>query len=56
VFDIQLPGDLEDPKYVGWEANAKGKVAPRVVNLKSQMDPVELTNSAVELKAHAFAP
>jgi ubiquitin-like modifier-activating enzyme ATG7 len=49
VFDIQLPGDLEDPKYVGWEANAKGKLAPRVVNLKSQMDPVELTNSAVDL-------
>lgn len=49
VFDVQLPGELAELKYVGWESNAKGKKAPRVVNLRSQMDPQELTNAAVDL-------
>ena len=34
---------------MGWEKNAAGKLAPRTVELSSQMDPVKLAVSQVDL-------
>lgn len=31
----------DEPKTVGWERSDKNKLAPRVVNLSSSMDPVQ---------------
>ncbi|XP_071179082.1 ubiquitin-like modifier-activating enzyme ATG7 [Mytilus edulis] len=39
----------ECPKSVGWEKNERQKLGPRVVNLSSSMDPVRLSESAVDL-------
>ncbi|CAG2239621.1 ATG7 [Mytilus edulis] len=40
---------IECPKSVGWEKNERQKLGPRVVNLSSSMDPVRLSESAVDL-------
>ncbi|XP_060572197.1 ubiquitin-like modifier-activating enzyme ATG7 isoform X2 [Ruditapes philippinarum] len=37
------------PKCVGWEKNERDKLGPRLVNLSSSMDPVRLSESAVDL-------
>ncbi|XP_045165105.2 ubiquitin-like modifier-activating enzyme ATG7 [Mercenaria mercenaria] len=37
------------PKCVGWEKNERQKLGPRLVNLSSSMDPVRLSESAVDL-------
>ncbi|XP_033097274.1 ubiquitin-like modifier-activating enzyme ATG7 [Anneissia japonica] len=37
------------PKCVGWEKNSKQKLAPRMVNLSSSMDPARLAESSVDL-------
>ena len=36
-------------RVVGWERNVKGRFGPRKVELKSQMDAVELASTAVDL-------
>lgn len=36
-------------KPVGWERDRNGRLAPRVVSLASQLDPVTLANDAVDL-------
>ena len=37
------------PKVVGWERNPQGKLAGRLVDLTSQMDPRSLADSSVDL-------
>lgn len=37
------------PAVVGWEKNSNGKLGPRVMDLSSQMDPVALAESSVDL-------
>ncbi|XP_064398702.1 ubiquitin-like modifier-activating enzyme ATG7 [Halichondria panicea] len=37
------------PKVMGWERNDKNKLAPKMVNLSSSMDPVRLSESSVDL-------
>ncbi|KAL3851845.1 hypothetical protein ACJMK2_015547 [Sinanodonta woodiana] len=37
------------PKCVGWEKNERQKLGPRMVNLSASMDPVKLSESAVDL-------
>jgi len=39
----------EPVRVVGWERNVKGRFGPRKVELKSQMDAVELASTAVDL-------
>ncbi|KAJ3190113.1 Autophagy protein 7 [Gaertneriomyces sp. JEL0708] len=51
VLNLSLPGDLnaDCPKFVGWEKNAAGKLAPRMVDLAPLMDPKRLADTAVDL-------
>lgn len=44
---VMSPADC--PKGVGWEKNERQKLGPRMVNLSSSMDPVKLSESAVDL-------
>lgn len=50
---VTLPKKFDNvgsvPKVVGWEKNEKGKTSPRLVNLSANMDPVRLSESAVDL-------
>lgn len=39
----------ECPKVIGWERNEKNKLSPRMVNMSASMDPVKLSESAVDL-------
>ena len=41
--------DLAVPPAVGWEKNASGRVGARLMDLSSQMDPVSIAASSVEL-------
>jgi ubiquitin-like modifier-activating enzyme ATG7 len=48
--DDTAPKDpLALPKVVGWERNAQGKLAGRLVDLKEYMDPTKLADSSVDL-------
>ncbi|KAJ1995975.1 Autophagy protein 7 [Coemansia spiralis] len=52
VIEIQVTAatDLKAEAQVsGWERNEKQKLAPRVVNLSSTMNPVQLAESALDL-------
>ena len=49
VFTVTLPAPLPDTDYVGWELNARGKLGPKVADLRPHMDPLALVNSAAEL-------
>ncbi|KAL3269883.1 hypothetical protein HHI36_008940 [Cryptolaemus montrouzieri] len=59
IFKLELPSCLpsisklinEDPQkgWVGWEKNERGKMGPRLSNMKSFMDPKELAESSVDL-------
>ena len=46
-YSITLPDAVKG--FVGWELNSKGKLGPKTVDLKAQLDPVSLANSAVNL-------
>lgn len=46
-YSVNLPEGTKG--FVGWELNSKGKLAPKTVDLKAQLDPVSLANSAVNL-------
>ncbi|CAG9314010.1 ATG7 [Blepharisma stoltei] len=47
-YQITLP-EINEVKFLGWELNAKGKLGPRVVDLRPQLDPLILAQSAVDL-------
>ena len=52
IEGVVLPGRRDSssmPKVIGWERNEAGKLAPRFVNLSSNMDPARLAESAVDL-------
>ncbi|KAJ1798599.1 Autophagy protein 7, partial [Coemansia sp. RSA 2399] len=52
VIDVQLTPAAElkaENQVSGWERNEKQKLAPRVVNLSSTMNPVHLAESALDL-------
>lgn len=59
IFNFDLPvcqssvSDFinQDPekKWVGWEKNERGKLGPRLSNMKSFLDPKELAESSVDL-------
>ncbi|XP_044754668.1 ubiquitin-like modifier-activating enzyme ATG7 [Coccinella septempunctata] len=59
IFNAELPvchtsvSDFinEDPdkRWVGWEKNERGKLGPRMSNMKSFLDPKELAESSVDL-------
>ncbi|XP_064488409.1 ubiquitin-like modifier-activating enzyme ATG7 [Ornithodoros turicata] len=46
LADFTIPDPV---KYVGWERNVSGQLGPRMVNLSNSMDPVRLSESAVDL-------
>jgi len=48
VFEVEIPSITQE-SYLGWELNSKGKPAPRQVDLRPQLDPVLLAQSAVDL-------
>ena len=55
-ISIPVASDLSSSSFVdlpvrvvGWERNVKGRFGPRKVELKSQMDAVELASTAVDL-------
>ena len=37
------------PGAVGWEKNDKGKVVPRLANIRANMDPVKIAENSVDL-------
>ncbi|ORZ01388.1 hypothetical protein BCR43DRAFT_486856 [Syncephalastrum racemosum] len=39
----------DEPKAVGWERNAQGKLAPRMADLGPLMDPTRLADTSVDL-------
>lgn len=41
--------NLEMPSAVGWEKNAQNQLAPRFISLGTNMDPLKLASSAVDL-------
>jgi len=41
--------DRENVAYSGWEANAAGKMGPRIMDLSAQLDPEKLAQSACDL-------
>jgi len=48
IFGFQFPPDWESsPKVLGWERNGD-KIAPKVVDLKSNLDPITLAESFVD--------
>ncbi|KAJ2706812.1 Autophagy protein 7 [Coemansia sp. IMI 203386] len=52
VVDVNITAaaDLKaDNQVSGWERNERDKLAPRMVNLSSTMDPVRLAESALDL-------
>lgn len=57
LFNVQLPeipegwcqGEGEAPAALGWEAGARGKAAPRQVDLSEAMDPVKQAEGAADL-------
>lgn len=52
VLTLNIPSTkslTECPKCVGWEKNERQKLGPRFVNLSNSMDPVRLSESAVDL-------
>lgn len=52
LFTIHLSNRInldKCPKSVGWEKDIAGKIIPRIINLKSVMDPLQLAESAVNL-------
>ncbi|TMW67127.1 hypothetical protein Poli38472_012243 [Pythium oligandrum] len=53
VFEVET-GDAftfqrESVKIVGWEANARGKMGPRIMELGSILDPIRLAEQSVDL-------
>ncbi|CAL8093061.1 unnamed protein product [Orchesella dallaii] len=52
VFRVKLnfeDGFEANPKYIGWERNAKGAFGPRQVDLQMSMNPEKLAESSVDL-------
>ncbi|GLD96778.1 hypothetical protein PINS_up005461 [Pythium insidiosum] len=47
TFALSVSG--ENVKIVGWEANARGKMGPRVMELASMLDPMRLAEQSVDL-------
>jgi ubiquitin-like modifier-activating enzyme ATG7 len=47
VYSIALPSC--EPHFIGWEINNKGKVQPKEIDLRPQLDPYSLASSAVDL-------
>ncbi|CAH0479024.1 unnamed protein product [Peronospora belbahrii] len=39
----------QDVRVIGWEANAHGKMGPRIMELGSILDPIQLANTSVDL-------
>lgn len=52
IEGVVLPGKRNSaslPKVTGWERNENNKISSRFVNLSSNMDPIRLSESAVDL-------
>jgi len=49
VQGAKLPEDASKCKIRGWEKNAQKKVGPRMMDLKSQLDPEELMTQSMDL-------
>jgi len=51
VLKLKFEGErlTEMPSVVGWEKNEKGQLGPRMVNMRSSMDPVKIAESSVDL-------
>ena len=49
VFTVTLPEVPMEPDIVGLEPNAKGKLGPRIADLRPHMDPRMLAESSVSL-------
>ena len=47
LYLVDLP--LVEPEFTGWEANSKGKMMPKTIDLRPQLDPYSLASSAVDL-------
>lgn len=49
-LDLELgPGFKESSKITGWERTSQGKLAPKVADLGSLIDPLQLAEQAVDL-------
>ncbi|XP_017770046.1 PREDICTED: ubiquitin-like modifier-activating enzyme ATG7 [Nicrophorus vespilloides] len=50
LIRASLPEEFGKPEaWIGWERNERGKMGPRMVNLKSSIDPQCLAETAVDL-------
>ena len=49
LMSVSLDVDWNNSNSVGWEANARGKMGPRIQNLKSVMDENVLAQQSVDL-------
>ncbi|EJS43396.1 atg7p [Saccharomyces arboricola H-6] len=47
--DAQPPSSKSDMKVTGWEKNIQGKLAPRVVDLSTLLDPFKIADQSVDL-------
>uniref|UniRef100_A0A0A9YG02 Ubiquitin-like modifier-activating enzyme ATG7 n=2 Tax=Lygus hesperus TaxID=30085 RepID=A0A0A9YG02_LYGHE len=49
VVDLNVEGNGEQLKVVGWSKNENDKFGPRSVNLRDTMDPIRLADASVDL-------
>ncbi|OMJ89555.1 hypothetical protein SteCoe_8257 [Stentor coeruleus] len=47
LYNIEIPETTKD--FIGWEANSKGKIQAKTIDLRPQLDPHNLATSAVDL-------
>ncbi|XP_073974864.1 autophagy-related 7 isoform X2 [Rhodnius prolixus] len=49
VLKLQIEGEYDGFKWIGWERNTRNKYGPKKVNLKNSIDPIRLAESSVDL-------
>lgn len=49
LMSVSLDNDWNDCSVVGWETNVRGKMGPRIMNLKSIMDEKVIAEQSVDL-------
>lgn len=53
IFEVERPtadsSSQETVKVAGWEANARGKMGPRIMELAGLLDPIRLAETSVDL-------
>lgn len=52
IIRVKLPESVPEPheiKWVGWEKNQQGNLAPRFVSLEKTMDPLQVAKASINL-------